>query len=110
MSQTIEAIEEGMVQHAIQVLNEALAADPKSIEYLFKVHGVATPALVQHPTIQVVREAGFDNDYFIRVLGLINGLFGVGADGYGKITAVYDNEPDQPERLLRFERTVHNHR
>jgi hypothetical protein len=114
MSLIIEALEENMVQYAIRVLNEALTADSEALQVLFAVRASASEALIRHPTIQVICGKVDAADpgppsCSVGVLGLINGLFGTGDDGYGKITAIYDNEPGQPERLLRFERTVHNH-
>lgn len=110
-----ETVQEDMVQTAIRVLNEALAADPAAVRALFAVRAPANALLTQHPTIQVICGKAGAHDpgppsCSVGVLGLINGLFGVGADGYGKVTAIYDNEPGQPEQLLRFERTIHNHR
>jgi hypothetical protein len=101
---------EALVQQAIKVLNEALAADPEALQRLFTVRALATTALTNHPTIQVIAEKAGDQPQVvptctIGVMGLINGLFGVGADGWGKITSTWDDTGN----LVKFSRTIHNH-
>ena len=77
---------------AIEVLNEALAADPKAMQELFlKRVKVNTAELWDHPTIQVGTlpsidpEAEDDGSIWLRPLGLINGLFGVDDRNWGFI-------------------------
>ena len=103
-------VEEQGVQNAIDVLNQAVAADPASIQALFAVRHPANAKLIDHPTIQVISERAGEQprvvpDHTVGVMGLINGLFGVGPDGYGKITSIWDDNGN----ITRFERTVHNH-
>ena len=89
------------VDYAIQVLNEALQADPVAIECLFNVRvEVNTNELRDHPTIQVgtlpAIETGVEGDQriWLRPLGLINGLFGVDAKSLGFIAMSVDDNGD----------------
>lgn len=91
-------------EHAIRVLNEALALDHESIRNLFAVRHLATPALGAHPSIQV-RSQGGDRET-VGLLGLLNGIFGTRPDGWGFISAVYETSAEGVERLERFELTA----
>lgn len=94
---------DAMIEQVLAVLNEAVLADPESLQRLFALRTTPTQRLVDHPTIQVQRER--DATYTFSALGLINGLFGTGPDGWGKISSVWDDHGN----LVRFDRTVHNH-
>lgn len=85
-------LREDAIESAINVLNEALAADPKAINALMRLEVPVNPRLAAHSTIQV----GFSeldpdsSEYVVRPLGLINGLFGVDGDSWGYIAAEID--------------------
>ena len=87
-----------MCAAAVEILNEALAADPVAINRLFLMEVGVNDALRDHPTIQVMSRGIMRTDDVIdpatqvpeadeatprvsvlRPLGLINGLFGVDA-------------------------------
>ena len=88
------------VDYAIQVLNEALSADPDAINELMRKSVLVNEHLASHPTIQV----GYDNtahSWTLRPLGLINGLFGADVDSWGFICM----RVDENGRIERFERT-----
>lgn len=93
-----------VIDHAIEVLNRALAADPDTVRALFAHRVVCNETLTDDPTIQVTVK----NMPTLGVLGLVNGLFGVAPSGYGFITAEYDDE-DTPggyaKEIVRFRRT-----
>jgi hypothetical protein len=101
--------------YALKILNEALAADPKAMNVLLKTKIPCNKGIAHHPTIQT-------QDFFeafplisavtpsmenscvgaLSPLGLINGLFGVNAEGRGYITAV----TDEHDKIIRFEATA----
>jgi hypothetical protein len=74
---------------AIALLNEALELDRVGVSQLFLRTASINQALADHPTIQV--GAHPDGSYYVRTLGLLNGLFGVADDGYGPIAAEEEN-------------------
>ena len=80
------------VQAAIDVLNEALEADPVAIQNLMACRVlVNTDKLTDHPTIQVGSDDRDGSDeMWLRPLGLINGLFGVDSDDWGYICMAVD--------------------
>ena len=75
-----------VIKRAVRVLNEALEADPEAIHRLFNMRVSVNDELGQHPTIQVwSREETSTGQLELRVLGLINGLFGIFDNGSGYI-------------------------
>ena len=76
------------------MLNEALAADPVAMAQLMNVCVTPiTPELLSHRTIQCGRldDGRLDDGApYVRMLGLINGLFGADVDQWGYIAADYD--------------------
>ena len=87
---------------AVKVLNEALAADPIAVNALMRMMVPVNELLAAHPSIQVGKGSDmggeFDDAYYMRPLGLINGLFGVNDDGWGYIFA----ETDDKGNIVRF--------
>ena len=78
------------VAAAVEVLNEALAADPVAVNrYFLKEYEVNTDELRDHPSIQVGSREIFHEDgdatIVVRPLGFINGLFGAGYESNGFI-------------------------
>ena len=95
------------IDRAIAVLNEALAADPAAMAALMTMETSCNEAMADHPSIQVgayERETGtptLAGPYWVRPLGLINGLFGVDADRWGFIAM----NVDEHGRITEFLRT-----
>lgn len=71
------------IEDAVRVLNEALEADPVAINALFNCSVTCNSKLANHPTIQVGKEG--DSVWYVRLLGIINGLFGVDVEQWGFI-------------------------
>ena len=67
---------------AVDVLNEALAADPQAINALMRLSVQCNATLARHPSVQV---GAHQHDFELRPLGLINGLFGVDEHDWGFI-------------------------
>ena len=71
-----------MVHAAVDVLNSALQADRRAVNLLCSTEVEVNDTLANHPTIQVSKRintktlAGSPEDFTMRPLGLINGLFG----------------------------------
>ena len=74
-----------MADHFVERLNEMVAADPNVIHRLVEHRIPCNDALAAHPTVQVVpgNEVG--------LLGVLNGLIGVDADGWGYLAANFDD-------------------
>ena len=76
------------VDQAIQVLNEALEADPDAVWRLMHMETECNRTLKDHPTIQV--GSNHLGVTIVRPLGLINGLFGADQDTWGFIAMDLD--------------------
>lgn len=89
----------------IQRLNSLCGAPGvrKAITDLIEVRVEVSAEVAEHPTLQVADDGESTK---LGILGFINGLVGVLPDGprqgWGYITAVYD---DETQELLKFERT-----
>lgn len=77
------------VEHAVAVLNEALALDPKAIGALLATRIPCNAELAEHPTIQVCEDPRGKTT--VGILGMLNGIFGVTSKGNGFIKAVLDD-------------------
>ena len=76
---------------AVNVLNEALRADPRAINSLFIAHReVCNKALANHSTVQVRQDS--ENGFSVGVMGLINGILGVDEHGNGPIAVLIDDK------------------
>ena len=86
------------VEHAIRVLNEALASGPDAMHQFIHMGVPVHLSLAEHPSIQVGKSliAPKDGDYVMHPLGLINGLFGVDDNEWGYI---YMTQSDAGEIL-----------
>lgn len=87
----------------IDFLNSLLKIDYYAVYGLFTTRSFCNDEMAHHSTVQVLeREGNFGREYFVGVLGILNGMFGIDSRGFGPITAIYD-EPG--ETLLGFRRT-----
>ena len=86
------------VDNAIQVLNDALAADPAAVAALMAMETPCNDALADHPTIQVGESRLTPGITVVRPIGLINGLFGAAEDDWGFIAM----EVDDSGRISEF--------
>jgi hypothetical protein len=75
--------------HAVNVLNEALAADPVAVTALVAARVPCAEALADHESIQVSAKEGV---YSVGILGILNGIFGIRDDGMGFIAAVVEDD------------------
>lgn len=108
-----------MLCEAVEVLNEALRADPVAMRRAIFHRIECNDKLGDHPTIQCGVRKRTDANYppgteftksewaekvtTVGALGLINGLFGVHPAGHGFICVVVDD--DKAGTILRFELT-----
>ena len=93
-----EADKVKLAQEFCDYLNELIELDRDAIHNLVETRVHANDELGRHPTAQLSRESA-DEPLGIGALGLLNGVIGVDADGWGYVAGVYD---DQGE-LQRFE-------
>jgi len=77
------------VDDVLRVLNGAVMADADAMRALIFNRVECNRQLADHPTIQV---DGYTKPgkYFVGLLGVINGLFGIGKDGMGSIAAEFE--------------------
>jgi hypothetical protein len=73
----------------IKILNEALESDREAITKLFTSRVECNEDLANHPTIQVGDYHG-NGKHMVGILGLLNGLFGIRADGRGYLCAYFE--------------------
>ena len=79
-------------QDAIDVLNRMLQTDREATLELFNLEVPCNEGIGDDPTIQVGPSYLDDTPLVVRPLGVINGLFGVGEDGFGPIAMYFDRE------------------
>lgn len=93
---------EALADQFILVLNELVGVDRKALETLIEFRVPCDEFLADHPTVQVsVSGEGEAKSCQVGLLGILNGLVGVQEDGWGYITAVFDDG----HRLEKFVRT-----
>ena len=86
------------INNAIEVLNRIHQSDSRVLPRLIGYRIGCNAVLAADPTVQVGKTPlGWE----VGLLGIINGLFGINANGSGWITAVFDDDGN----LLRFQRT-----
>jgi hypothetical protein len=90
-----------LATEVIDYLNGIQALDPKVLWSLIEARVFCNQEVSDHPTLQVSGTVGTPT---VGLLGILNGLVGVRPDGWGYITAVYDDEG----QLLRFAPTAEN--
>ncbi len=78
------------IEHAVDVLNRAVRADPDAVAELVCARVPCNLSLAKDPTIQVHAD-GDGGTYRAGLLGIVNGIFGVDSDGWGPITAKFDD-------------------
>lgn len=90
------------INEVIEILNEAIKLDTPAIAALIANRVPCNEGLADHPSIQCGSQHG---GYWVGMLGVINGLFGVDEHGWGAIASVFeeDGSPDG-RRLVRFGR------
>jgi len=80
-----------------ETLNDLVRTDPEVMHALLETREVCNEAMVNHPTAQVsVQDGQFPQ---LGLLGILNGLVGVGSDGWGYIAGCYD---DTTNKLTGF--------
>lgn len=89
-----------MALEIIEYMNDVLRLDSEAILALCEHRVPCNAALTLHPTTQV-GGSGDEAPPVVGMLGILNGMVGVRADGWGYICAVYDDD----NKLIRFELT-----
>lgn len=75
------------IDETIDFLNELIALDSIAVQSLARKAVKCNDSLAEHPTIQVATHEGA---YYLGLLGVLNGMFGVDDDGWGSIVFVYE--------------------
>lgn len=94
------------VDHAIDLLNEALKRDPAAINALYNKRVKCNDDLAKHPTIQVGwrRPLLGKTHNSLSFLGMLNGIFGISTKrvGYGFICVDVNTKTG---KIIKFART-----
>jgi hypothetical protein len=99
------------IDETIVLLNQALALDRVAMTQLMDARVRCSLALADHPTIQAasseeaVRLGVVTSDEqpcAVGLLGIVNGLFGSSADGYGAIAMQVDIDTGIVDRFFRM--------
>ena len=97
---TEKNIDEQLAARVIALLNEALSLDSEAVTALVNSRVRCNEGLACHPTIQVgTRDDGSNT---VGLVGVLNGLCGVDADGWGPIAVSIEEDTG---RVLGFLRT-----
>ena len=91
------------IEHAVEVLNRGLAADPSAFQYIFSRRALVNAKLAADPTIQVIVDDDRGESKSMGALGIINGIFGIDGEGWGHIAMVTS---DDNKKIIRFEQRV----
>lgn len=81
-----------IAQHIVDIVNEAINADPVAMRALFENRVPCNSLLAEHPSIQVLEEKNVG--LTVGVLGVLSGIAGTreykGQEGFSRIWAVYN--------------------
>lgn len=91
-------IDEELAARVIALLNEAFQRDPEAVAALVNNRVPCNAALAEHPTIQCG-----GGGTTVGLIGILNGLCGVDASGWGAVAAEYDTET---KALVGFQRST----
>jgi len=86
-------------QEVVKFLNELTEVDRDAMSNLVDTRVPCNDKLADHPTVQVLQLPG--DVCRVGFLGILNGIYGVGTDGRGFISANY-NEKNE---LVGFQNT-----
>jgi hypothetical protein len=93
------AIDEALARRVLDLLNEVHALDPAAVNALVNHRVPCNAALVDHPTVQCGKSA---DSFTVGLIGLLNGLVGVDAEGNGAIASMVDTETGTVTGFKRF--------
>lgn len=82
----------------VDFLNQLVSIDREAIEKLIASRVKCNKELADHPTVQVFGTGG---DYWVGILGILNGIYGCNSEGVGFIQAHLDDDL----HLVRFAST-----
>lgn len=74
------------IDEVIEFLNSLLIYDRQAIQNLINIRVFCNKELAEHPTIQTLKEEGY---YYVGMVGILNGLFGIRENGFGTLAAIY---------------------
>ena len=88
------------LDEVIKLLNDLVLLDPETMNNLVENRIVCNFEFADHPTVQVQDYEG-SNQPCVGLLGILNGFFSIDDDGWGGITAVFDDKG----KLIKFQHT-----
>lgn len=92
------SVDRDLAMRVCRLMNELTDLDRAAVAAMLSHRTPCNEALANHPTVQVAsRNGGHD----VGIMGVLNGLCGIHADGFGPIGAVY-NQPTSEHRFEEF--------
>jgi len=92
--------DQALIDRTLAFLNELKDADSQAVKALIETRVPCNEALADHPTVQVhVREG--EPGFSVGLLGVLNGLIGADADGWGFICVILNDDGN----IVKFTRT-----
>jgi len=85
------------IDDVIAYLNELVALDKPAMAALIANRVPCNQQMADHPTAQVHAQHG---GFFIGLIGIINGMFGVNVDGWGPITWIFEEDESSEAMAL----------
>ncbi len=94
-----------LAERIAKLLNDVIdETDPEELG-IFLAHRVScSRALADHPTVQVLTEE--DGTLSVGILGLLNGLVGVDAEGRGIVAVEIDEDDGRSARAIVLDREL----
>jgi hypothetical protein len=80
----VKIIDDIVAKRIVDVMNRAIAMDPKAIEALFNVRVPCSSKFGEDPTIQI------SQDDTLSVIGLLSGIAGSWPTGFSRVAAEYN--------------------
>lgn len=93
------SVDEDLARRVVDYLNNLIAIDREAVEQLCAMRVACNSELAAHPSVQVGATEDQPPRYWVRLLGILNGLCGSYDDGWGAVAAIV--EPDGS--IWRFE-------
>lgn len=104
MDEKAQIREQISLDETIAYFNELIELDRPALAALVANRVPCNKALADHPTVQAGAQHG---GFYVGLIGIINGLFGIHENGWGSIAWVFeDGDPGEERRLVKLCRTA----
>lgn len=73
-------------KEVVSMLNDLLKKDRRAVESLFNIRVFCNKELSEHKTVQVHQFNKKPDKFYVGVIGILNGIFGIDKKGWGCIS------------------------